>query len=228
MPLLRVFRLRNSRMDAEKLLSLVRGLKELKRLETVDFGFDNLEDDSASAFYELFENNCSIQSLELESNKMCEEVLRTLGEALQHYKGRLEYLGLARNPITDEALHALVSGILTTPQISSLSLRGVVGLSQNGLKCCIVNELLCDHFALRKLDLTAVPLGEELADEIIKALDLNQRILAFDCLGCDLDEEGEMDVALLVKRNRYIADNPYVGDQTKTDEEIDAWLNRTK
>uniref|UniRef100_A0A1I8PAF7 Uncharacterized protein n=1 Tax=Stomoxys calcitrans TaxID=35570 RepID=A0A1I8PAF7_STOCA len=227
--LLKVFRLRHSRMDADKLQTLVRGLKGLHQLETVDFGYDNLGEDCASSLYELLEDATSIRNLELESNQLGEEVLMTLGESLQqHYvNGHLEYLGLARNPITEQGLHALVNHILGTSHIKSLNLRGVYNLYENGLICCIARELLLHHKPLEKLDLTGIPININAANELIKALALNQKLLTFECLGCGLDEESQLDIALIMKRNKYLADNPYVDDLTKTDAEVDEWLNRT-
>lgn len=216
-------------MDAEKLLTIVRALKRLDTLETLDFGYDNLGEDCAAAFYELFEEFSSVKYLVLESNNFNVEVLRTIGESLHNLQtGCLEYLDLSRNPITDEALHAFVSNILETSHISTLILRAVPYVTEKGLICCIAQELLRDHHILKKLDLTAVPINENAANELIKSLDLNKKIMAVECLGCGLDEESEIDIAVILKRNKYIAENPYVGDQTKTDEDIDEWLNRTK
>ncbi|XP_005183271.1 uncharacterized protein LOC101887845 [Musca domestica] len=227
-PQLRIFRLRNSRMDAEKLLTLIRGLKHLEKIESVDFGYDQLMDDCGNALYELFENTQSIRGLELESNQLGEETLRTLGETLSHYtQGTLEYLGLARNPINDDALHALISNILGTPHISSLNLRGITYLSEDGFICCVAHELLRQHSVLMHLDITAIPIGPKAADQMMLSLNSNEKILNLDYLACGLDEETEQDIAVILKRNKFIIQNPYIGDQTKTDEDIDEWLNTT-
>ncbi|XP_061394591.1 uncharacterized protein LOC133330134 [Musca vetustissima] len=165
---LKIFRLRNSRMDSEKLLTLIRGLKDLPHLETVDFGCDQLMDDCGNALYELFENTTSLRNLELESNQLCEETLRTLGESINHYsQGTLEYLGLARNPITDVALHALISNIVDTSHISSLNLKGVTYLTDDGFICCVAHELLREHPVLISLDITAIPLSQKAADQLM-------------------------------------------------------------
>ncbi|XP_073846782.1 uncharacterized protein [Musca autumnalis] len=229
LPELKTFRLRNSRMDAEKLLTMVRGLKVLPSLETVDFGCDQLTDDCGNALYELFENTSGIRNLELESNQLGEETLRTLGETLSNYSyGSLEYLGLARNPINDLALHALISNVVGTRHITSLDLRGITYLTEAGFICCVAHELLSQHSPLLRLDITGIHITSKAADQLIISLNSNQKILNLKYLGCGLDKESELDIAVILKRNKFIADNPYIGDQTKTDEDINEWLNTTR
>ncbi|XP_037825115.1 LOW QUALITY PROTEIN: uncharacterized protein LOC119613230 [Lucilia sericata] len=226
---LHTFRLRNSRMDAEKLLTLCRALGFLPHLETLDFGFDNLGDDSASAFEELFQTTKTVCNLELESNGLGEQVLGQIGRSLKNYKAKdMTYLGLARNPITDKALHAFVSEIIGTNHIVELNIRGAKFITDMGLCCCLANELLGQHTPLTKLDICAIKIPPLAANELIKSLAKNEKLLVFYCVGCDLDEELEVDINVLLQRNKYIAENYYVGDSTITNEEIEKWVNRTR
>ncbi|KNC25601.1 hypothetical protein FF38_05795 [Lucilia cuprina] len=226
---LHTFRLRNSRMDAEKLSTLCRSLGFLPNLETLDFGFDNLGDDCASAFEELFQTTKTLCNLELESNGLGEQVLSQIGKSLKDYKAKdITYLGLARNPITDKALHDFVSEIIGTTHIVELNIRGAKFISDLGICCCLANELLGQHAALTKLDICAIKISSLAANELIKSLTKNQKLLDFYCVGCDLDEESEIDINVLLQRNKYIAENYYLGDSTITTEEIEKWINRTR
>uniref|UniRef100_A0A1A9ZVJ3 Uncharacterized protein n=1 Tax=Glossina pallidipes TaxID=7398 RepID=A0A1A9ZVJ3_GLOPL len=229
LPVLRVFRLRNSRMDSKKLGILVDGLKDVSTLEILDLGYDCLNDTCGQHFKKLFTNTQALHSLELESNVLAAQAMKDLSAALLSYnQGKLKYLGLARNPLTDEALHSLISAVYDTEHIESLNLKGVTQLTEVGIACCIADELLRKHPNLLALDISAVHVSAYAADEIMKALQPNTKIRTLHCRGCDLDEETETDINVILKRNGYVAENPFVGNENVTNEEIDAWINRTK
>ncbi|KAI9578148.1 hypothetical protein GQX74_014042, partial [Glossina fuscipes] len=106
--LLRVFRFSNSRMDTRKLGILFDGLKDVSTLEGLD--------------------------LALESNDLRAQAMKYLSLALLNYsQGKLKYLGLARNPLTDEALHSLISAIYDTEHIETLNLKEVTHLTEVGI-----------------------------------------------------------------------------------------------
>ncbi|KAM7343105.1 uncharacterized protein ACRADG_010252 [Cochliomyia hominivorax] len=229
LPLLHTFRLRNSRMDADKLLVLCQALSSLTTLEILDFANDQLPDDCGFAFHELFENTNSLKSLELETNCLNEEALLQLGKALKSYTtNRLNYLGLARNPITDQALHNFLELIIETEHIMELNIRGLKCLTEKALCCCVANKLLKFHKPLLRLDIAAVKISPLAANEIIIALEENKKLLKLYCVGCELDEEAEIDINILLQRNQYIAENYFVGDNSVTTEEVEKWLNRTR
>lgn len=120
METLRIFRLRDSRMDERKLHTLTAVLKN-SNVEVVDFSNDQLRDDCDDAIYDLFQGTTTIKSLELEGNLFDNNVIRRLTLALRKYEGALEYLGLARNPLTDETLHVLCSILHKTAQVCSIN-----------------------------------------------------------------------------------------------------------
>lgn len=216
-------------MDAQKLGILIDSLKELEMLQTIDFGFDELLDDCGPYFVRLFESATSIKRLELESNKLGADALSCLGSALLAYNnGTLEYLGLARNAINDNALHALAVALLQTTHVENLCLSNNRFLTEKGLACCIANELLRQHTALRKLDISAIRISSFAADEIIRALDVNHNILELKCNGCELDMETETDIFVLMKRNKYILENPYIEEENVSADYIRDWLDRTR
>lgn len=216
-------------MDAEKLLIICQALDSLLNLKILDLGNDQLQDDCGYAFQELFANTKSLQHLELETNCFGEKVLLYIGKALQTYThNKLLYLGLARNPLTDQALHILVSLLLETKHVIDLNIRGSIFLSEKALCCCVANELLRHHAPLIKLDICAIKVSAAAVNEIIKALEKNEKLMELYCSACELDEESEIDIKVLLRRNKYIKENYFVGDPTITAEEIEMWLNGTK
>lgn len=230
LPVLRVFRLRYSRMDKQKLETLMNVLKDLETLEIVDLGFDCLKDDVGPALADLFRGKANIKELELESNFLNEMAMLDFALALRDYENcELEYLGLARNTINDAALHILVNaGILSTNHVHHLNLRGMPFLTEEAFKCCVANELLDDHKnVLKTLDISANDISSAAADEIMIALNKNEKLVDVKCRGSGLDDETDLDVATIVKRNKYIADNPFVHNEEISDTEIDEWVNRT-
>lgn len=217
-------------MDKRKLEILANVLKNLSSLEVVDLGFNGLKDDAGSSLGELFRGQANIKRLELESNFLNENAMMELAAALREYNNTdLEYLGLARNTINDAALHILVNeGILGTNHVRSLNLRGMPWVTEEGYKCCVANELLVKHMdVLHTLDISANGISPLAADELMIALNKNHKIAVVKCRGSGLDEETDLDVDTVLKRNQYIAENPFVNNAEVGDDEIDEWLNRT-
>lgn len=230
LPVLRVFRLRYSRMDKRKMEILVNVLKEMSSLEVVDLGFDNLKDDVGSCLGDLLRGKANIKELELESNFLNENAMEEFAPALREYTNTdLEYLGLARTTINDAALHTLVnSGILGTNHVHSINLCGMPFITEEGFKCCVANELLFNHKeVLHTLDISANDISAAAADELMIALNKNQKISVLKCRGSGLDEETDLDVETILKRNQYIAENPFVNNLDIDDADIDDWVNRT-
>ena len=216
-------------MNEEKLLILCRALAELECLQTIDFGNDQLNDQCGYAFQELFEISNSLCNLELESNDLNVEVLTTLGTSLKTCKHiTLEYLGLARNPLNDDALYALINAIVGTKHVSHLNLKGCRNISEVGISCSLAGELITKHEPLLKVDISGIPLTSAAADEIIIALTINKKIIEFNCCGCEMDEETDIDVNVLLQRNKYCAENYFVGNESIPNEEIEQWMNRMK
>ncbi|TMW44862.1 hypothetical protein DOY81_010056 [Sarcophaga bullata] len=54
------------------------------------------------------------------------------------------------------------------------------------------------------------------------------KIIEFKCCGCELDEETDIDVNVLMQRNKYCAENYFIGNESIPNEEIQQWLNRMK
>ncbi|CAD7015377.1 unnamed protein product [Ceratitis capitata] len=119
---LKIFRLRSSQMDARKLYTLAKALKSLVCIETIDFGYDHLDDDCGLGLLELFRQTNSIKSLELEHNLIGAHALHFLAIGISQFGGQLEYLGLGGNPLGDWGLHELSTKVVDTQHITNLSL----------------------------------------------------------------------------------------------------------
>lgn len=213
-------------MDARKLYILAKSLKCLQSIETIDFGYDCLDDDCGLGLFELFRHTNSIKSLELEHNLIGAHALHFLAIGLSQYGGQLEYLGLGGNPLGDWGLHELSRKVFGTQNITHLNVR-TSQMTQSAIICCIANEFL-KHLPLRSLDLRAVPISQQAGIEILKVLQFNTTIMNLDARDCQLDADLEIDIDIILKRNQYIAENPYLNDYTKTTEEINEYVNRIK
>ncbi|XP_012160158.1 uncharacterized protein LOC101462004 isoform X4 [Ceratitis capitata] len=223
---LKIFRLRSSQMDARKLYTLAKALKSLVCIETIDFGYDHLDDDCGLGLLELFRQTNSIKSLELEHNLIGAHALHFLAIGISQFGGQLEYLGLGGNPLGDCGLHELSTKVVDTQHITNLSLS-TSQITETAIRCCIANEFL-NHPRLRSLDMRAVPISEQAAIEILQTLQSNTTILKFDVRDCRLDADLELDIEIILKRNKYISENPYLNDLSKTMDEIDEFVKRIK
>ncbi|XP_030384944.1 uncharacterized protein LOC115632098 [Scaptodrosophila lebanonensis] len=224
---LKIFRLRNSRMDNIKLQILARALKSLDTIEVIDLGFDQLSDDCGTSLGTLFENENSLKVLELENNRLSKAAMDSLGIALSFYDHHnLEYLGLAHNPLGDEGLSAICRYILGTNHVEELNLSGIdatrIAVQRS------VATLLRNHEPLRRLHIAAIPLDPHLTKGIIRALETNHKVVHFDCRECGFDSDEEFEADLIVRRNNFELDNTYLGDTTKTEEDIMEYINNVR
>ncbi|XP_030387361.1 uncharacterized protein LOC115633980 [Scaptodrosophila lebanonensis] len=224
---LKIFRLRNSRMDNMKLHILTRALKNLETIEVIDLGFDQLSDDCGTSLAALFENESSLKALELENNRLGINAMDSLGIALRFYNHHsLEYLGLAHNPLGSEGLSAIFRHIMGTKHVQELNLSGI-----NGDKIAVqrsVTTLLRNHEPLRRLHIAAIPFNPILGKGIIRALVSNHKVIHFDCRECEFESDEEFEADLIVRRNNFELDNTYLGDTTKTEEDIMDYINNMR
>ncbi|EDV99424.1 uncharacterized protein LOC6567135 [Drosophila grimshawi] len=221
---LRVFRLRNSCMDQTKMLILVRVLKQLDNLEIVDFGYDQLNDNCAIALEMLLERRTMLKGLELEYNKLERGALEAIGhalkyQALQEPEGKpLEYLGLSHNPIGEYGLYLLVHDIVGTHHVWELNINGA--MAEPGRIAGVISFLLRNHRPLHGLDMAAIKLNPHVGREVICGLQTNHKVTHIDCRACDLDTDEEFEADLIVRRNNYEKQHPYLGDETQTENSL--------
>ncbi|XP_064554099.1 uncharacterized protein LOC135439320 [Drosophila montana] len=221
---LKVFRLRNSRMDHIKLLILARVLKQLDALEIVDFGYNQLNDNCDVALEMLLERTKMYKALELEYNKLERTAVQAIGNALRCHSfedpegSPLEYLGLAHNPISDTGLSMLIHDIIGTNNVEELNINGIETAPPQ--VASNISFLLRNHKPLRRLDMAAVRLNPAVGRDIICALQTNHKVTHFDCRACDLDSDEEFEVDVIVRRNNYELQHSFLGDETQTEESL--------
>ncbi|KAH8377711.1 hypothetical protein KR093_006756 [Drosophila rubida] len=227
---LKVFRLRNSRMDHMKLLIIVESLNKLDTLEVVDFGYDQLDDQCYVALEMLLDRFTQLKELELEYNKLEGNVIEAIGYGLKCYSKAdgppMQYLGLAHNPLGHTGITALLSAILGTEHIARLNISGI--MADPVVLTHDISLLLRNHKPLLHLDMVAIKLNAICGRNIIRALETNRKILHFDCRGCDFSLEQEYEADVLERRNNYIARYPYVGDTSHSQFDVLSFLSRLK
>ncbi|XP_034472203.1 uncharacterized protein LOC117779955 [Drosophila innubila] len=225
---LKVFRLRNSRMDYIKLLILARALKQLDALEVVDFGYDQLEDNCSVALEMLLDRKVMLKALELEYNKLERLSVDSIGFALKCHADNepngtpLEYLGLAHNPMGDYFLANLNQSIIGTHHVQELNVKGVAAESEIVERD--ISHLLRSHTPLRWLNIAAIHLNPNEGREIICSLESNHNITHFDCRDCDLCSDYEYEADIIVRRNNYQKDHKSLSGPLRTEEDIQEYL----
>ncbi|EDW24262.1 GL23487 [Drosophila persimilis] len=212
---LQIFRLRNSLMDSKHLGILARALRFMDSLEEIDFGYDQMQDDCSNALQIMMDRTTMFKTLQLEYNRLGVDSMDVIGMALAHHKVEddfLEYLGLAHNPLCDNALGKLFHWIHGTGHVHSLNINGIDGRTSMASIGRVIGILLRSHNPLRRLEMAAIPLGPAVGLALIRALEQNRKILYFDCRECDLDSDQEFQVDIIVRRNNYWVKNPPIDE----------------
>ncbi|KAH8361690.1 hypothetical protein KR200_002803 [Drosophila serrata] len=208
---LKTFRLRNAHMDPRKLRILARTLKSMETLEEVDFGYNQMPDECSDALAYLLQRPRMYRILQLEYNRLGPKTAQMLGKALNdEHVGVLEYLGLAHNPINEQAIESFVSELIGTRHVLALNISGLE--NTRGVLGRGIAKLLRRHRPLISLEMAANHIGAIQGDFILKSLERNQRVLYVDCRECDLSDLQEFEVEMIVRRNNYIHENMHHGE----------------
>lgn len=224
---LEIFRLRNSRMDAIKLIILSRVLKQLDSLQTVDFGGDELGDDCNIGLGILLDRRVMLKSLELEHNQLGRLALESVGNALRQQAAlddgddgeTLRYLGLSHNPVGETGFQGLISDIIGTQHVQELNIIGLEQISPSVLVQQVCN-LLRQHAPIRSIQMMGNGLNNIVGLNLLRALEQNHKIRQFDCRDCDLSFEQEFEIDVIMRRNEYEARNTFLGDTSHTEETL--------
>ncbi|XP_037729581.1 uncharacterized protein LOC119560282 [Drosophila subpulchrella] len=211
LPNLQIFRLRNSRLNLKKFRILARALQTLDSLEEVDFGYALMTDDCSEGLSYLLKRPRMYRAIQLEYNRLGSNSAVVLGEALtQSQEGVLEYLGLAHNPLNEVALHSLITSIVGTPHVMALNISGTD--TTHGLFARDIGTLLRSHTPLISLEMSAINIGVNQGNLILRSLEKNTKVLYADLRECDLNEDQEFEVDIIVRRNNYIHENLHHGE----------------
>ncbi|XP_068156604.1 LOW QUALITY PROTEIN: uncharacterized protein [Drosophila tropicalis] len=217
---LKIFRLRNSPVNKEQLLVLARALRTLNMLEEVDFGYDLIHDDCFVALSTLLQRKKMLKVLQLEYNKLGKQCMEAIVFALGEYEGEepLEYLGLRHNPVTSGGLSSLIRFLVQSKHVERLDISAIeVGKEIAANEVC---RLLRTHSPLLHLDMAALPLDPSAGLAILRAIKPNNNIIYIDCRDCDLTEDTEFEIDILLRRNRFLLKNSYVGGQSRSEQSI--------
>ncbi|KAL5278846.1 hypothetical protein ACFFRR_003464 [Megaselia abdita] len=224
---LKILKLRNSRFDSKKFKVLAEGFFALA-LEELEFYFCRLNDECSLTIFKILQCNKNLKKLTLAGNNFRIRVPKALAFGIQYFEGKLDYLDISRNPLKDEAITYLIRGVIGVEQINHLNVTGI-GVTSEG--AALISEFIKEHKYLQKVDMVAVPITEDGGDRLIKCLKDNVNVIHLDYRGCGLSINQEYQMEILLKRNRYILENPYLREEEKnnwTTEEIEAWVNRVK
>lgn len=224
---LKILKLRNSKFDCRKFKAITEGIFHLP-LEELEFYFCHLSDKCCLTIFKILQLLKDLKRLGLAGNYFKILTPKALAYGIQCYEGKLDYLDISRNPLTDEAITYLVRGIIGVEQVKHLNVSGI-GVTSDG--AAILSEFVKEHQYLEKLDLVAVPITEFGGGRLIKCLNDNMNVIHLDYRCCDLDINQEYQLEILVRRNRYISENPYLRKDQKdnwTMEDIENWVNRVK
>ncbi|XP_017059616.1 uncharacterized protein LOC108100320 [Drosophila ficusphila] len=211
---LKIFRLRNSRLNNIKVYPLCRALHSLPLLEVVDLGFNQMTDDCGKELGFLLERPRMLKALELEYNCLETRTMAAIAEALQQPSDSwLEYLGLAHNRMGGDSLSILCNGIKGTGHVEEINLSGIEANPHTFVQ--EIGELVRHHDPLRRLKMVAIPLSSKLGNKLICALNANMNITEFDCRECDLDEDQELDADLAIRRNVFMQESTFMRDTAR-------------
>ncbi|XP_028750195.1 NACHT, LRR and PYD domains-containing protein 14 [Peromyscus leucopus] len=197
---LRVLRLESCDLNVYRCLKLAEALKSNKSLVFLNLSTNNLSNDGVKSLCQTLENpNCHLERLSLASCGITKAVCEALSLAITKSK-RLTHLCLADNILEDEGIE-LLSDALRYPQCTLQSLV---------LRCCCVtsvgskflSDALLNNRSLIHLDLGS----NKLQDSGIKLLChiLQQptcTIQELELMGCILTSDGCLDLAPVIVNN---------------------------
>jgi len=162
-------------LNLKKFRILARALQTLDSLEEVDFGYALMTDDCSEGLSYLLKRPRVYRSIQLEYNRLGSNSAVVLGEALtQSQEGVLEYLGLAHNPLNELALHSLITSIVGTPHVMALNISGTD--TTHGLFARDIGTLLRSHTPLISLEMSAINIGNNQGNLILKSLEKNTKV----------------------------------------------------
>ncbi|XP_017130620.1 uncharacterized protein LOC108148219 [Drosophila elegans] len=211
LPNLKTFKLRNGHLDLKKFRILARALRTMDSLEEVDFGYDQMTDECSEGLSHLLKRPKMYRIIQLEYNRLGTNSAVVLAEALsKSQEGVLEYLGLAHNPLSELAIHSLISGFIGTPHVMALNLSGID--SAMGAFARDIGTLLRSHTPLVSLEMAAISLGANQGTKLLRSLEKNNRVLYADFRECDMNNDQEFEVDMILRRNDYIRENLHHGE----------------
>lgn len=178
------FTFHRSFLDDRKLKTLIRrGLVNCSLLNHLDLSYCRLTDDSGSSIGYFLTKNNMLQRLELRGNEIGSIGCQGIGYGLQQFKGSLEYLGLAGNPISEQGVLNIGAGFCQTEHVRQLDFSQC-DVDENG--AYRMAQIIGFHLPLTGIDLSCVPLGENGGEKLLANLMKHKTILCIECRGCGI------------------------------------------
>lgn len=158
----------DSRLDDRKCKILIRGLLD-SPVCSLDFSNCHLGNDAgkALAYFLMHNTKAALKSLELRSNHIGPLGWQAIGFGVQNFVGRLEFLGMAGNPVGEAGVVAVGGGICDLEQIERLDLMRAEISGEGAFRLV---QLVGFHKRLRWLDVSTVWLGKRLGGLLVEAL----------------------------------------------------------
>lgn len=125
----------------------------------------------------------TLTKLELRDNYITGSGLQGIGFGIHEYKGELDYIGLAGNPIGETGVVALGSGFCQLEQVKRIDVS----------RCDIKGEgpfrliqMIGFHERLEWMNMNAISFGHTLGDRLVLILEAHWNLLYLDVRGCGM------------------------------------------
>ncbi|KFB48271.1 AGAP005805-PA-like protein [Anopheles sinensis] len=183
---LKSFTLTRSRMDAEKLATLVESFTHLP-LESLDFSHCQLGNGCGAVLGRFLSRfGPTLKRLNLAGNRLDALELDQLCPGLAVYKGVVDKLDLSYNPIGAAGVLILGGALKGTPQLSELNFTGCLMGAEGSFRTI---QLLSFHTPLRRVTLNCVPISPEGQRKLVQVLLENKQIEEVEIQECGLIPE---------------------------------------
>ncbi|XP_044267221.1 dynein regulatory complex subunit 5-like [Tribolium madens] len=199
---LRCFRLKNSDIDDEKAVIILKSLLK-HELETLDFSHCRIRDYGAVAISKFCLEN-SVSNLILTNNRIGAKGIESLSYVICSSACNLKSLNLKLNPISQRGVAILMKPLtISARKIKTLHLNacGVGHISTLG-------EMIEHNSHLEHLDLSNNSLGEEMGKVILKGLRYNTTLKNLDVRMCKLNSADEFEILQRINKNRIAMKRP--------------------
>lgn len=214
---LRILNLRGNQMNSEGMKILMKSLLG-SLVESLDLSFCQLNASSIQplAIFLADNANHSLKNLELMGNKIGGASVTEFASGLAHFKGSLEHMGLSQNPLKADGLLAIVTALCFAKNLEKIDISGCL-IESDGMHCIV--ELIENHSQLRKINVSSIQIATDCAIKIIRCLKINYKIEYFECRNCGLCLQHEKQIRVLLERNIYYKNYPYLLKENFTEED---------
>ncbi|KAJ3654632.1 hypothetical protein Zmor_013807 [Zophobas morio] len=194
---LKIFRLRNSDIDDEKMIRILKSLLKHDELHTLDFSHCKISDEGGVALSKFCLLN-SVNTLVLANNQIGTKGMEALSYVICQSACRLSTLDLKLNPIGNEGANHLMKPL-------TIGVRNIKNLYLSG--CGIrhlpsLGEMIEHNSSLEQLNLSNNSLGEEMGKILLQGLRYNTSLTKLDVRMCKLLSMDEFEILRRINNNK--------------------------